>query len=112
MRQNAPTIEEQQYDLVRQAQMKQLARLADERWASKPSYLDKPQTQQPAPATKTSDDTVNAAHESGGAAPEHDAGVETEKQQPAEKGDPWAKARGAPGENWQPDSWTPKAWGR
>lgn len=110
MRKDAPTIQEQQQDLVRQAHIKQLARLADERWASKPSYLDKPHTQQPAPATKTSDDTLKApAQET-----KTDTAIEQEEteKQPVAKEDPWAKARGSPGENWQPDSWSPKTSGR
>lgn len=92
--------------------MKHLARLADERWASKPSFLDKPQTQHPGPATQTSDDTVNAPAQESRAASERDASVETEKEPADAKEDPWAKAKGSPGENWQPDSWTPKTSGR
>jgi len=41
-RHEAPTINEQQLDEIRQAQVKQLAAQADARWASKPSYLDAP----------------------------------------------------------------------
>jgi NADH dehydrogenase [ubiquinone] 1 alpha subcomplex assembly factor 2 len=42
-----PSINEQQLDEIRQAQMKQLAAAADARWASKPSFLDAPSKQQP-----------------------------------------------------------------
>jgi NADH dehydrogenase [ubiquinone] 1 alpha subcomplex assembly factor 2 len=41
-RHEAPTINEQQLDEIRQAQVKLLAAQADARWASKPSYLDAP----------------------------------------------------------------------
>ncbi|KAL4896795.1 hypothetical protein BDV59DRAFT_171562 [Aspergillus ambiguus] len=114
LRPNPPSIEEQKNDLIRQAQIKQLARLADERWASKPSYLDKPQTQSPGPATGTSDATLNppvrqendvaTSSTPADAVPES----KTDDSAPAKDKDPWAKARGGPSENWQPESWAPK----
>ena len=54
-RDDAPSIQEQQYDVSRQAMMKQLAAEADERWKSAPSYLDAPNKHQPAPATTITD---------------------------------------------------------
>lgn len=42
-----PTIQEQQADVQRLANIKLLAARADERWASKPSALDAPDKQQP-----------------------------------------------------------------
>ena len=54
-RADAPSILEQQQDLVRQAHMKQLAAAADERWASIPSYSDSPKLQQPQPAMEPRD---------------------------------------------------------
>ncbi|RAL01149.1 uncharacterized protein BO80DRAFT_464807 [Aspergillus ibericus CBS 121593] len=101
VRADPPSLEEQQQDVIRQIQIKELARLADERWASKPSYLDMPksqqqQQQQPLPATNTSDATVNQARSS--------------PKAPDAKQDPWAKAAaGNPGDNWQPDSWSPNS---
>ena len=41
-RSSPPSIQEQQADVTRQIQLKQRAQLADERWAAKPSVLDKP----------------------------------------------------------------------
>jgi NADH dehydrogenase [ubiquinone] 1 alpha subcomplex assembly factor 2 len=41
-RQTAPTIAEQERDIVRQSQMRQLAEAADARWAAQPSYLVAP----------------------------------------------------------------------
>lgn len=115
VRHDAPTIEEQQQDLLRQQQIKHLARLADERWASKPSYLDKPQTQQPGPATRTSDLTFHP----GAGQKQDQAGVRNAVGSQAEISDkasktttvknPWIRETGAPSENWQPESWTPTA---
>ena len=121
-RDGPPSIQEQQYDVSRQATMKQLAAEADERWKSVPSYLDSPKRQQPAPAIG-----VEAA---GGqvqqTAPEEGAGVKSavgdqddvaesvsqgerrSKGRREREENPWQKAqRGAPGENWQPEAWTP-----
>lgn len=114
-RENPPTIEEQQQDLIRQAQIKQLARLADERWASKPSFLDKPKTQQPAPPLDTSDASTNARSEhvptaaQGTSAPKEStpqpeaASAQTKTTKPE---NPWDNATN-PGDSWQPGSWTP-----
>ncbi|KAJ5567597.1 hypothetical protein N7535_006903 [Penicillium sp. DV-2018c] len=118
VRQHPPSIEEQKQDLVRQAQIEQLARLADERWASKASYLDKPKTQQPMPPTQVSDPTLNprsADTDSTQHAPTSTtapgAVPEAPPAQPqAPKEDPWAKANAAgPGDEWQPESWTPSS---
>ncbi|TLD24425.1 NADH-ubiquinone oxidoreductase assembly factor N7BML [Venturia nashicola] len=45
-----PSIQEQQMDIVRQAQMKQLAAQADAKWASKAARIDMPQRQEIASA--------------------------------------------------------------
>ncbi|RAH72175.1 uncharacterized protein BO66DRAFT_390295 [Aspergillus aculeatinus CBS 121060] len=108
VRAEPPSIEEQQQDIIRQIQLKELARLADERWASKASYLDKPKTQQPAPATQTSDATLNPPKDEAQATKATPAAPGNEKKEkPASKQDPWAKAASGPGEKWQPDSWNP-----
>lgn len=117
VRSDAPTVEEQQQDLIRQQQLKQLARLADERWASKPSYLDKPQTQQPSPALHSSDATISE-HGRPAPAPEQ-IGVRNavegraELQQKSGKAkatkNPWVKQQGVPGADWEPEAWAPKA---
>ncbi|KAE9978422.1 hypothetical protein BLS_000639 [Venturia inaequalis] len=46
-----PSIQEQRMDIVRQAQMKQLAAQADAKWASKADRIDMPQRQEIASAT-------------------------------------------------------------
>jgi NADH dehydrogenase [ubiquinone] 1 alpha subcomplex assembly factor 2 len=124
VRADPPSLEEQQQDVLRQIQIKQLAQLADMRWASKPSYLDKPQTKQPRPATRTSDATLNPPMGAVGEGPKtHNAvsGAEATKATgtmtptptpdvtPTAKEDPWAKARASDSENWQPESWTPSS---
>lgn len=114
VREHPPSIEEQQQDLIRQAQIKQLARLADERWASKPSFLDKPKTQQPPTPTETSDPPANPATKSPQDASAPAPSTSTPKPASAKpepvKEDPWAKANpGNPGDTWQPESWTPSS---
>ncbi|KAJ9202858.1 hypothetical protein DTO164E3_2831 [Paecilomyces variotii] len=121
VRPEPPTIEEQQQDLIRQQQLKRLAQLADERWASKPSYLDRPQTQQPAPALRTSDATMS---DQGRPAPspeqvgvrnavEDQATLQQQQQQQSGKEkaakNPWTKQTGVPGADFEPEAWTPKA---
>ncbi|KKY25075.1 hypothetical protein UCRPC4_g02132 [Phaeomoniella chlamydospora] len=105
-----PSLQEQQADVMRQAQMKQLARVADERWASKPSFLDKPRAQ-PAPATMPKDPRAfapqTALNEKQGV---RDAIEGPEKKRQADtKKNPWQQPRGVPGEGWQPEAWTPGA---
>jgi NADH dehydrogenase [ubiquinone] 1 alpha subcomplex assembly factor 2 len=111
VREHPPSIQEQQQDLVRQAQIKELGRLADERWASKPSFLDKPKPQ-PSPAQVS--ETASAAHP----APEPPASTSPEstpQSGPAEQDsqkeeNPWTKASNStPGAEWQPESWSPSA---
>ncbi len=95
--------------------MKQLARLADERWASKPSFLDKPK-EQPAPATLPRD----PAGYVGQMEPDEKEGVrnavgsaeDIERAAGAQKPerDPWEQAKRrakGPSEGWQPQEWAP-----
>ncbi|KAJ5206206.1 NADH:ubiquinone oxidoreductase 17.2kDa subunit [Penicillium cf. griseofulvum] len=119
VRQDPPSIQEQQQDLVRQAQIKQLARLADERWASKASFLDKPKTQHQAPSTQINEATLNQpANAASAQAPASATSPETPpkaKPEPAypktqKEENPWAKANKAnPGEEWQPEAWSPSS---
>ncbi|PGH09117.1 hypothetical protein GX51_00871 [Blastomyces parvus] len=113
-RQNPPTLQEQQDDLLRQERMKHLAKLADERWASKPSFLDRPQGQQPGPTMKPSHEPHHSA-----AQPDQPAGLQntTEKEPELKDQDnknksPWARDTGGPSEKWQPESWNPAPKGR
>ncbi|KAI9887543.1 MAG: hypothetical protein M1823_000634 [Watsoniomyces obsoletus] len=88
-RSHAPSIQEQQQDLLRQARMKELARIADERWASKPSMLDGPEMQKPAPQTRIKDM----------------GGYSSPSRSPLLEGKPLPGRM--PGEDWRPQEWTP-----
>jgi NADH dehydrogenase [ubiquinone] 1 alpha subcomplex assembly factor 2 len=102
-RYEAPTIEEQQADLVRQGQLKYLAQLADERWANKPSYIDKPKDQvQTAPEQNRQADIKKKTEVTDGAKSAVDASDVKPKME-----NPWAKHASNLGQNWQPESWTP-----
>ncbi|KAE8385517.1 hypothetical protein BDV23DRAFT_164841 [Aspergillus alliaceus] len=108
VRAEPPSVEEQQQDIIRQLQIKQLAKLADERWASKPSYLDMPQTQQPKPATQSADATSNSFSQANNAqADTPDAKEVGRDEVPTAKKDPWAAAAATPREGWQPKPWSP-----
>ncbi|KAJ6126810.1 hypothetical protein N7523_002422 [Penicillium sp. IBT 18751x] len=119
LREHPPTLEEQRQDLIRQAKMKNLARLADERWASKPSFLDKPKAEYKQPTLQNSQTTTSAtpsdaptqkapapAEPTPTPQPEPTptpAPAETKSKKPE---NPWDKAVN-PGDGWQPESWTP-----
>ena len=117
-RPDAPSIAEQQFEVQRQGNMKQLAARADQRWREQESYLDKPQdTGQPQPlmqpldkggydggtskpgAPGASDPTLNATN----TADE----VEQKTQKPENQESPWKKYEKGPSETWQPDAWSP-----
>jgi NADH dehydrogenase [ubiquinone] 1 alpha subcomplex assembly factor 2 len=110
VRPNAPTVKEQKNELVRQEQIKYLARLADERWASKPSFLDKPQEQRLGPAMQSSDPAYRAdpTQTDNQAGFRSAIGTETELQHQGKRKNPWTRETGAPSEKWQPQSWTPE----
>ncbi|MCJ1360274.1 MAG: hypothetical protein MMC33_010277 [Icmadophila ericetorum] len=118
-RQDPPSVSEQQYDLQRQSQLKQLAQLADERWASKPSFLDAPKTAaKPGPAMLPRDKGSYV----GQTEPAEKEGLRNAVGGVGEVGDipetsldknlkenPWQKSRkGRAGEDWQPGAWTPR----
>ncbi|KAK1808738.1 hypothetical protein LTR12_016903 [Friedmanniomyces endolithicus] len=134
-RAEAPSIQEQQYDVSRQAMMKQLASRVDDRWKSVPSYLDAPSAQQAQPALQPRDpagyvqqtepenkqgvmSAVEDAVKVQEVAVEGKDGKEVDegrfkgstREKPRERGPaPWdqQQAKGTPGENWQPAAWTP-----
>ena len=118
-REQAPSIQEQRADVQRQVQLKQLARLADERWAEKASYLDAPdKTAQPAPATLPKDPGGYVSEERGspqGVIDTVPSTGETEASGKAANGkaekqgkdqeNPWRRQRGGLSEGWQPEAW-------
>ncbi|CAK7199053.1 hypothetical protein SEUCBS139899_001721 [Sporothrix eucalyptigena] len=132
VRQDAPTLEEQQREVVRQEQMRVLAARADARWANA-KRVEGPidaaeelllgaqaQTQtsttNQAPAART----VEAPGAAAPAAEPEPVHVHTQQSQQQQRSqpqtapvdDPWkreelAQGHGALGETWQPKSWTP-----
>lgn len=115
VRPDAPTIVEQQNELLRQEQIKYLAKLADERWASKPSYLDKPQEQQPGPAIESQTPSYHTgpkptAEQAGvRSAIGSEAELEEQGKKKKKTSNPWEQHVGAPGEKYQPEAWSPSA---
>ncbi|KAI1114860.1 hypothetical protein F5Y14DRAFT_156550 [Nemania sp. NC0429] len=117
-----PSMEEQVAELQRQARIKVLAAEADARWRAKPSLLDMPETTTKKEAVVApGDGQVRAARESGaqletppqrqtqgGGGGEGRRPGKEEEQTGTPSPDPWKRAeRGAPGETWQPEAWTP-----
>ncbi|CAM1505518.1 Fc.00g111550.m01.CDS01 [Cosmosporella sp. VM-42] len=104
-RQEPPSLDEQQGDVVRQARMKFLAAEADARWEAKPRVMDVPggATGQRLPILESQDAAQEVAVEE----------VKPKETKPVEEDagksqDPWAKAKAqGPSENWQPSSWNP-----
>lgn len=105
-RMEPPTITEQQHDVVRQIQLKHNAKLADERWAAKAKYIEKPKPQ-PRPML-SSDIRVDAGKDTieGDDSP---AAKKTSGMKDAIE-DPWETAKQTsadPRAAYQPESWTP-----
>lgn len=104
-REHAPTVEEQQNEVVRQMRIKKLAQLADERWASKPSYLDKPTYQ--TPNNQIGDNSANAITQPTEPAAQNPPVSESN---PQSEENPWTKAdRSNPGDSWEPSGWSPNS---
>ena len=87
--------------------MKYLAQQADERWASKPSYLDKPKNQiQIAPELNQKNDEAKDEALSRGVQSAVDTpDVEQLKENPWKKADTGSN----PVQGWQPQAWRPGA---
>lgn len=128
VRPEGPSIQEQQYEVSRQSRMRQLAAEADERWAQQESFLDAPSKQQPAPAIGVQDpagymhgNQTEPTENEGVRSAVGDEGEVTASThgKPKDSGrfkgktrdkeaNPWKQAsRGNPGDDWQPESWTP-----
>jgi NADH dehydrogenase [ubiquinone] 1 alpha subcomplex assembly factor 2 len=105
-RHEAPTLQEQSADLQRQAQLKINAQLADERWAAKAKYIEKPKA---AATTKLSGepelDRIVAENSPSHVPPEQKMANAVESNQGQQQK---AKETGTnPGASWSPESWTP-----
>ncbi|PSN73378.1 hypothetical protein BS50DRAFT_568924 [Corynespora cassiicola Philippines] len=125
-----PSLAEQQADIARQERMKLLAQAADARWAAKPSALDAPDKQQPVQMLESRDWNTGVTQTN----VDQEIREKAASQQPAEaeatpqaqqeneaptlkkkkrmraepKDSPWKKAAPSnPGDQWQPDSWSP-----
>ena len=114
---------EQQSDVQRQIQLKQLARLADERWAAKPSLLDPPpQPSKHEPQTilrdkggyvgQTEPKEKEGVRNHIAGASDTDPSQGPEAVTKKERKSPWEVNRGSPGEEWQPQAWTPSSPGK
>ena len=110
-----PSLLELQHDVQRQANLKRLARAADERWAAKPSVLDKPRRDNQELAIGDGDikGTVGQQGETAegrGLDPvERQEAIETKRQEGGAKGkeNPWTVRQGKAGEDWKPEAWSP-----
>ncbi|KAK0732807.1 hypothetical protein B0T21DRAFT_369754 [Apiosordaria backusii] len=131
-RPNPPTIEEQKADVIRQERLKILAAEADRRWEAKPRYIEdlnkKKEEEARKPALEGRGMWVEKRLEREQQRQEEKQ--QEEKQVPKEvkteevwegmkrqaataeggkKHDPWKQKRAGPGEEWQPQGWTPAA---
>lgn len=102
-RPSPPSVAEQQSDAVRQIELKRLAQAADERWALKPSVLDKPRANAERLPGGDLVETREISHERG----EEGERKATEEPRGKQKESPWKGTQGNPGEHWQPQAWTP-----
>lgn len=125
---DAPSMEEQQMDVTRQIQLKHNARLADERWASKKRYIEKPRekdeeqtgTRGMEAQRQVADEVRGKMEDRAGVPPDaavnarervqHQQGASQHQQKP----DPWEQERQKqkqtatnPSGAWQPEAWTP-----
>ena len=112
-------------DEMRQENIKRLAAAADERWASAPSFLDRPEATAPEPAQLPNDsipsldnieaDGNNTAKENNRTAQQVQETVTAmrtgsgpvKEQRKPEKQSPWAESDAT--KERQPDSWRPKS---
>lgn len=107
-RPEAPSMEEQQSDIMRQVQLKHNARLADERWAAKARYIEKPK---PNPQPMLAGDVridAGKQHLEGDDSPsaKKTPGMKDPIEDPFEK----AKQLGInPSTAYEPEGWTPGA---
>ena len=109
---------------MRQVRIKELAAIADARWASQTSYLDSPDKQQPVPAIGMKDpggyagpteSARNKGVQSAVGSQPVVAGSEVSESRENEgfagageiKEPPWKVAPTGTGEEWQPKAWKP-----
>ncbi|KAK1245126.1 hypothetical protein MKX08_004755 [Trichoderma sp. CBMAI-0020] len=115
-RREAPTMDEQRAELVRQERMKLLAAEADARWEAKPRVMEAPRQEEAARrlplAGEGAQQPVEEEDKKKAAATRKERPSQAAKQEEdkADAKDPWARAKAqGPGENWQPTAWNPTA---
>ncbi|KIX92830.1 uncharacterized protein Z520_11493 [Fonsecaea multimorphosa CBS 102226] len=106
-RHDPPTLQEQAADVQRQAQLKINARMADERWAAKARYIEKPKPSVITPLLSgdPQQDRARAEHSPGQPrqSEKMSNSVESNKDQQMKSGVTGSN----PGANWAPDTWVP-----
>ncbi|KAL3479906.1 hypothetical protein BJX99DRAFT_221445 [Aspergillus californicus] len=111
VRPKPPSIKEQHEDIQRQERILVLAEIQRKRWETEQAQLDNPGMQQTGPATRTSDPTLGAAASSGmggsTTSPGSQANPPSRGRTAAAKEDPFFRPKDVPGQNFQPESWTP-----
>ncbi|KAF5017166.1 hypothetical protein F66182_10934 [Fusarium sp. NRRL 66182] len=106
-RQEPPSIEEQQGDVMRRARMQKLAAEADARWEAKPRVMEAPEA---ARAPLLSPAKAGPPLQDVGKEQQTDTSAKNAQEDAAKSDDPWAKAKArGPGETWQPAAWSPTA---
>jgi NADH dehydrogenase [ubiquinone] 1 alpha subcomplex assembly factor 2 len=105
-RREAPTLEEQRDELVRQERIKYLAAEADARWEAKPRVMEAPREEQQARELPLVEErTQQQVEEEAGA-----GSPQAAKKEKIDAKDPWARAKAqGPSEKWQPTAWDPTA---
>ena len=99
-------MQEQQLDIQRQSDLKVLAQRADERWASKPSVLDKPRRGNMELGVGDGE-AVGTVGKQGETGVGQDTVPRQEREKEREK-DAKEMAKGKnPGDGWQPEAWSP-----
>jgi NADH dehydrogenase [ubiquinone] 1 alpha subcomplex assembly factor 2 len=106
-----PSLQEQLQDVQRQEQMKELAKSADERWAAKARYIEKPKpTVTPQLSGDPQFDRARAEQDPTQPPRQEKTKSAVDTPKPAKGEDPWKKADevGAnPGATWKPEAWVP-----
>ncbi|KAM0436964.1 hypothetical protein ACHAPT_002680 [Fusarium lateritium] len=110
-RQDPPTVEEQEGDVVRQVRMKKLAAAADARWEAKPRVMEAPEAARAPLLSPSAEATGPPRQDVGRERRQAPADTNKVEEDEVEKSDdPWAKAKArGPSESWQPTAWDPTA---
>ncbi|KAF4472359.1 hypothetical protein FALBO_729 [Fusarium albosuccineum] len=106
-RQEPPTLDEQEGDIVRQVRMRKLAAEADARWEAKPRVMEAPEDE---PAPLLSSAKAAPMKQDVGRQQQAPASAKEAEDEVENSDDPWAKAKArGPSESWQPTAWDPTA---